>query len=161
MKRVRLTTVTVQQQKVLNIPTVCVWVCVWVCVCILASVIWHATRMRRILLSSVACLALPYFSTLSHKTNIREAGGIIEHDKPISHLYQFCKPAQQIWILSAVFESNLVNSPFRASKDNLDQRISNIHGRLSQINNNSLAVYGSYVNYAEQSVQPVLYVLGT
>ena len=29
--------------------------------------IQHAMRMRRIILSSVACLALPYFFTLSHK----------------------------------------------------------------------------------------------
>jgi hypothetical protein len=32
-----------------------------------ALVIQHAKRMRRIMLLSVACLALPYFFTLSHK----------------------------------------------------------------------------------------------
>jgi hypothetical protein len=32
-----------------------------------ALVIQHAKRMRRIILSPVACLSLPYFSTLSHK----------------------------------------------------------------------------------------------
>ena len=31
-----------------------------------ALVIQHEMRMRRIILSSVACLPLPYFSTLSH-----------------------------------------------------------------------------------------------
>ena len=30
-------------------------------------VIVHAMRMRRIILLSVACLPLPYFSTLSHE----------------------------------------------------------------------------------------------
>jgi hypothetical protein len=32
-----------------------------------ALVIQHAKRMRRIILSSVTCLAVPYFSSLSHK----------------------------------------------------------------------------------------------
>jgi hypothetical protein len=41
------------------------------CVCVLALVIRHAKRIFSapfyIVLPSVACLALPYFSTLSHK----------------------------------------------------------------------------------------------
>jgi len=32
-----------------------------------ALIIQHAKRILRIMLSSVACLVLPYFSTLSHK----------------------------------------------------------------------------------------------
>jgi hypothetical protein len=41
------------------------------CECVsVALVIQHAKRMRRIILSSVACSTLPYFSTLSHERQI-------------------------------------------------------------------------------------------
>jgi hypothetical protein len=48
-----------------------------VCVCV-ALVIQHVKRMRRIILSSVVCPALPYVSTLSNKRHdFRKS--VIEH----------------------------------------------------------------------------------
>jgi hypothetical protein len=44
--------VAAENQQVLNIMSVCI-----------ALVIWHVRRMRRSILSSVAYLVLPYFST--------------------------------------------------------------------------------------------------
>ena len=41
----------------------------------MALVIQHAKRMRRIILSSVACPALQYFPTLSHKWQDLGGGG--------------------------------------------------------------------------------------
>jgi hypothetical protein len=55
MRRVRLNTDAVEKQDVLHILIVCV------CVCILALITRHAERMRRIILSCVACPALPCF----------------------------------------------------------------------------------------------------
>ena len=49
---------------------VCEYVSVCVCVCVCVSLdllTQHAKRMHRILLSCVACMAVPYFSTFSHK----------------------------------------------------------------------------------------------
>ena len=47
---------------------VCVGVCVW-CVCLVCVTLGtqHAMCMQRIILQSVACSALKYFSTLPHK----------------------------------------------------------------------------------------------
>jgi hypothetical protein len=39
----------------------------WLCFCVLASVMRHANPMHNIIVSSVACPALPYFFTLSHE----------------------------------------------------------------------------------------------
>jgi hypothetical protein len=41
--------------------------------------IQHTTHMRRIILSSVACLALQHFSTLSHKWHNFQKKKSIEH----------------------------------------------------------------------------------
>jgi len=45
-----------------------------------ALVFWHAMRMHSTILSSVACLALQYFFTLSHKRQNFLGEGGIEHN---------------------------------------------------------------------------------
>jgi len=49
-------------------------------------VIWHAKNMRHIILSSVASLALPYFSTLSYE------------------LYDFPEKKYRVWIYNVYFD---------------------------------------------------------
>ena len=64
------------------------------CVYILASVIQHQTRMRRITLSSVARLAVPYSSTLSHKKHLHRKKVIVHK------MCAFVFPANIVWNIS-------------------------------------------------------------
>ena len=61
MRHVRVTTVAVEKQQVLHILCVCV-----------TLVIQHAKHMRRIIVLSVACLAV-HFPTLPHKRHDKKS----------------------------------------------------------------------------------------
>ena len=52
--------------------------------------IQHAKRMRHILLPSVSCPDIPYFSTLSRKRHDFREKKVIEHDVCLDFLYNFC-----------------------------------------------------------------------
>jgi hypothetical protein len=60
LSRVQLTIVTVEKQEVLRILSVCVCATV-------TLVVKHAKNMHLVLLSSMTCVALLYFSTVSRK----------------------------------------------------------------------------------------------
>ena len=70
------------------IECVCVYVCMCVCVCV-AVFIRYAKRTLRVILSYVACPALPYFATLSHKRQDYRKK-ITEYKIYFDFLYKFC-----------------------------------------------------------------------
>jgi hypothetical protein len=57
LRHIRVSIVAAEKQQVLHI----------LCLCIRALVTQHTLGMRRIILSSVVCLVLPYFSAFSYK----------------------------------------------------------------------------------------------
>ena len=65
---------------------------VWAYACACARIsllIQHATRMRRIVLSFVASLASPYFSTLPHKLH-DVWKNVVEYKMCFDFLYDVC-----------------------------------------------------------------------
>jgi hypothetical protein len=55
-----------------------------------ALVIQHVTRMRCVILLSVACLALPHFSILSQTARFSGGGGLLNMKRVLNFLYKFC-----------------------------------------------------------------------
>ena len=67
-------------------------VCITCSECVSVALdIQHATRVRRVILSCMACLALPYFSVLSHKRHDSQEQKLIEYRMCVPNiLYKFC-----------------------------------------------------------------------
>jgi len=106
LRRVRVTIVTVK--KTINI-TYSEYESV-------ALVIQHTTRMRRIIFSPVACPAVQYFSTLSHK-RLDFSGKVTEHKMCV--LIFFTNLSETFPILRIIQRQIIINERKSACKVNV------------------------------------------
>ena len=94
---------------------VCVCVCVCVCLCV-ALVIQHAKRMRRIIMSSVACLysVFPYYLI---KVKIFGGGGklLVSFYSPHDFCLQHVSFYAELGEISCIYTGRHVKSPLLLS----------------------------------------------
>jgi hypothetical protein len=103
MRPVRVTIVEVEKQQVFNIN---------LCVCILALFIWHAKRMRHIILSSVDCPAVPYSSTLHQ--NRRDFWTIFTEHK--MRVFIFSATLSETFLILRRIRRDIINVPRSSCK---------------------------------------------
>jgi hypothetical protein len=110
LRRFRVTIVAVEKNYVLHIAFV--FVCVFVFVFVfVASIIQDAMRMRPIILISVACLAVPNFSTLSHKRHEFPEKGI---EQEICILF-FSTNSYESFLILRITEGSMIKNIYWSS----------------------------------------------
>ena len=83
-------------------------------VCFVALAIKHAKRMRHIVLSSVACPAVPYFSTLCHKWHNIRGGGEVGSYWAWNVFWYYVKLLSQIFLILLRIQCGIIVNVHRS-----------------------------------------------